>query len=118
MMFTSFPFVVRAVQPVLADLQGEIEEAASTLGASPWQIFRRVIFPEIPAIPAWRRFPRIRAERLGEFGAVVFIAGNLPFRTEITSLLIFCPHRRVRLSGRSSTCDLHPRQRLRESFSP
>ncbi|OAM91138.1 sulfate/thiosulfate transporter subunit [Termitidicoccus mucosus] len=88
MSFTSFPFVARTVQPVLADLDPQLEEAAATLGAGPLAVFRRVVFPAIlPATLAGATLALVRC--LGEFGAVVFIAGNLPFRTEITSLLIY-----------------------------
>lgn len=88
MTFTSLPFVVRTVQPVLADLEPHIEEAAASLGAGPFTVFRRVILPELyPAIIAGGTLALVRS--LGEFGAVVFIAGNLPFRTEISSLLIY-----------------------------
>lgn len=88
MSFTSFPFVVRTVQPVLADLDPHLEEAAANLGAGPLRTFWTVIFPELlPATLAGTTLSLVRA--LGEFGAVVFIAGNLPFRTEISSLLIY-----------------------------
>jgi len=88
MTFTSIPFVVRTVQPVLEDLQVELEEAAKTLGATRWQIFARVIWPVI--MPAFLTGCVLSfARSLGEFGAVVFIAGNLPGMTEIVSLLIF-----------------------------
>ncbi|MDB5614877.1 MAG: cysT [Devosia sp.] len=88
MTFTSIPFVVRTVQPVLEDIQVDLEEAAKTLGATPWQVFSRVIWPTIlPAFMAGCVLSFARA--LGEFGAVVFIAGNLPGKTEIVSLLIF-----------------------------
>ncbi len=88
MTFTSIPFVVRAVQPVLEDVAGEFEEAAHTLGASRWQTFRRVVFPTI--LPAFLSGCALSfARSLGEFGAVVFIAGNLPGKTEVVSLLIF-----------------------------
>ncbi|WP_290690244.1 MULTISPECIES: sulfate ABC transporter permease subunit CysT [unclassified Haematobacter] len=86
MAFTSIPFVVRTVQPVLEDLDHALEEAATTLGARPFTIFRRVIFPAI--LPAFLAGVTLSfARSLGEFGAVVFIAGNLPFETEIASLL-------------------------------
>lgn len=88
MTFTSVPFVVRAVQPVLEDLDPALEQAAMTLGARPWAIFRRVVLPAIG--PAWLSGSTIAfARSLGEFGAVVFIAGNLPFKTEIAALLAF-----------------------------
>jgi sulfate/thiosulfate transport system permease protein len=88
MTFTSLPFVVRTVQPVLADLEPHLEEAALTLGAGPFTTFRRVILPELfPALLAGGALSLVRS--LGEFGAVVFIAGNLPFKTEIASLLVY-----------------------------
>jgi sulfate transport system permease protein len=88
MAFTSAPFVIRTVQPVLEDLSPEYEEAAATLGAKPWQIFRRVVMPRI--MPAYITGLSLAfARSLGEFGAVIFIAGNLPMKTEIAALLIF-----------------------------
>lgn len=88
MTFTSVPFVVRTVQPVLEDIQVDLEEAARTLGASNGQVFTRIIWPTIlPAFIAGSVLSFARS--LGEFGAVVFIAGNLPGLTEIVSLLIF-----------------------------
>lgn len=86
--FTSIPFVVRTVQPVLEDLDPAAEQAARTLGASEWTIFRRVVFPQI--LPVFLAGTTIAfARSIGEFGAIVFIAGNLPFKTEIASLLAF-----------------------------
>lgn len=88
MFFTSIPFVVRTVQPVLEDVSADVEEAARSLGARPWQTFALVVWPLImPAFLAGATMSFARS--LGEFGAVVFIAGNLPMKTEITSLLIF-----------------------------
>lgn len=88
MAFTSVPFVVRTVQPVLEDLDQSLEAAAETLGARPWQIFVRVVFPAI--LPAWLAgCTTAFARSLGEFGAIVFIAGNLPFQTEIAALLAY-----------------------------
>ena len=88
MAFTSVPFVVRTVQPVLEDMDPALEQAAITLGARPWQVFTRVVFPAI--LPAWLAgCTTAFARSLGEFGAIVFIAGNLPFRTEIAALLAF-----------------------------
>ncbi|ATZ12180.1 sulfate/thiosulfate ABC transporter permease CysT [Erwinia amylovora] len=88
MAFTSIPFVVRTVQPVLEELGPEYEEAAETLGATPWQSFRRVVLPEIgPALLAGTALSFTRS--LGEFGAVIFIAGNIAWKTEVTSLMIF-----------------------------
>ncbi len=86
MAFTSLPFVVRTVQPVLEDLDEEVEEAAHSLGASDLAILRRVILPAIfPAFLAGCSLAFARS--LGEFGAVIFIAGNRPMQTEITALL-------------------------------
>lgn len=88
MAFTSIPFVVRTVQPVLEDLASDVEEAAATLGASDTRIFLRVIFPAI--FPAFLTGASLGfARSLGEFGAIIFIAGNLPLKTEVVSLLTF-----------------------------
>ena len=88
MAFTSIPFVIRTVQPVLEDIQPDVEEAARTLGANRWQVFARVVWPLItPAFIAGCAMSFARS--IGEFGAVVFIAGNLPGLTEIVSLLIY-----------------------------
>ncbi|MCQ9618096.1 sulfate ABC transporter permease subunit CysT [Paenalcaligenes niemegkensis] len=88
MTFTSLPFVVRIVQPVIEELGTEYEEVAQTLGANRWQIFWRVIVPPlIPATVTGASQAFIRS--LGEFGAVIMIAGNIPFKTEVTSLMIF-----------------------------
>ena len=85
--FIGLPFVVRTVQPVLEDLDAEIEEAAASLGARRWQTIRRVIFPELwPALATG--FALALARALGEYGSVVFIAGNIQMKTEITALLI------------------------------
>jgi sulfate/thiosulfate transport system permease protein len=85
--FIGLPFVVRTVQPVLQDLEAEVEEAAATLGASRWQTFRRVLLPSlVPALLTG--FAMAFARAVGEYGSVVFIAGNIPFRTEITPLPI------------------------------
>jgi len=85
--FIGLPFVVRTLQPVLEDLQQEIEEAAATLGASRWQTFGKVIFPIItPALLTG--FALAFARALGEYGSVIFIAGNMPLVSEITPLLI------------------------------
>jgi len=85
--FIGLPFVVRTLQPVLEDLHTEIEEAAATLGASRWQTFTKVIFPIItPALLTG--FALSFARALGEYGSVIFIAGNMPMVSEITPLLI------------------------------
>lgn len=87
LVFIGLPFVVRTVQPVLEDLNREMEEAAATLGANRWQTFRHVIFPTVmPALLTG--FALAFARALGEYGSVIFIAGNLPFVSEITPLLI------------------------------
>ena len=88
MAFTSIPFVVRTVQPVLEELGPEYEEAAETLGATRLQSFRKVVLPELsPALVAGVALSFTRS--LGEFGAVIFIAGNIAWKTEVTSLMIF-----------------------------
>jgi sulfate transport system permease protein len=85
--FIGLPFVVRTVQPVLEDMEAELEEAAATLGASRWQTFTRVIFPTIlPALLTG--FALAFARAVGEYGSVIFIAGNMPMVSEITPLLI------------------------------
>jgi sulfate transport system permease protein len=85
--FIGLPFVVRTVEPVLADLGKGIEEAAATLGARRWTIFRRVILPEIlPSLITG--FALAFARGVGEYGSVIFIAGNMPFKSEISPLLI------------------------------
>lgn len=87
LVFIGLPFVVRSVEPVLADLGREVEEAAATLGASRWQTFRHVIFPAIgPALLTG--FALAFARGVGEYGSVIFISGNMPGRTEIAPLLI------------------------------
>ena len=88
MCFTSLPFIVRTVQPVLEDLDPALEEAAQSLGGSDWSIFRKVILPLLaPALLAGTSLSFARS--LGEFGAIIFIAGNQPMSTEITALLVF-----------------------------
>jgi sulfate transport system permease protein len=86
--FIGLPFVVRTVQPVLEDLESETEEAAASLGANRWQTFSKIIFPAIwPALLTG--FSLAFARAIGEYGSVIFIAGNLPFVSEITPLLIY-----------------------------
>ena len=85
--FIGLPFVVRTVQPVLQELDKEVEEAAASLGANRFQVFRRVILPEVlPSLLTG--FALAFARALGEYGSVVFISGNMPMRTEIVPLLI------------------------------
>ena len=87
LVFIGLPFVVRTVQPVLEDLNREYEEAAATLGASRWQTFTKVVFPILmPALLTG--FALAFARALGEYGSVIFIAGNMPMISEITPLLI------------------------------
>ncbi|HEY6528794.1 MAG TPA: sulfate ABC transporter permease subunit CysT [Cellvibrionaceae bacterium] len=85
--FIGLPFVVRTVQPVLADLEAEVEEAAASLGATRFQTFHRIIMPALlPSLLTG--FALSFARAIGEYGSVVFISGNMPYRTEITPLLI------------------------------
>ena len=87
LVFIGLPFVVRSVQPVLEDVDAEMEEAAASLGAGRWLTFTRVVFPLLrPALLTG--FAMAFARALGEYGSVVFISGNMPMRTEITPLLI------------------------------
>ena len=84
----TLPFVVRSVQPVLRELDRSMEEAAASLGAGPWTVFRRIIAPNLtPAIVSGAALSFARA--LGEFGSVVLITGNLPNRTEVASVYVF-----------------------------
>src|SRR5690606_18485128 len=88
MVFTSIPFVVRTLQPVLEDLAPEFEEAAESLGANKWQVFFSIIFPHIrPALIIGTALSFVRS--LGEFGAVIFISGNMPYATEVVSLMVY-----------------------------
>ncbi len=85
--FIGLPFIVRTVQPILEDLDPELEEAASSLGANRWQVFWRVIFPMLtPALLTG--FALAFARALGEYGSVIFIAGNIPMKTQITPVVI------------------------------
>jgi sulfate transport system permease protein len=85
--FIGLPFVVRTVQPVLEDIESELEEAAATLGANRFQTFSRIIFPTVlPALMTG--FALAFARAIGEYGSVIFIAGNMPMISEITPLLI------------------------------
>jgi len=87
LVFVGLPFVVRTVQPVLRDLDPEIEEAAATLGASRFSVVTRILLPGI-AVPALTGFVLAFARALGEYGSVIFISGNMPMKSEITPLLI------------------------------
>jgi sulfate transport system permease protein len=88
LLFVTLPFVVRAVQPVLLELDTDMEQAAASLGASSLAIFRRIVFPNLlPAILSGVALAFARA--VGEFGAVVLISGNIPFKTEVSSVYIF-----------------------------
>jgi sulfate/thiosulfate transport system permease protein len=85
--FIGLPFIVRTVQPILEDLDAELEEAASSLGANRWQVFSRVILPMLtPALLTG--FALAFARAIGEYGSVIFIAGNIPMKTQITPVVI------------------------------
>jgi sulfate transport system permease protein len=87
LVFTGFPFVVRTVQPVLQDLEADVEEAAATMGASRWQTFRRILLPTLlPSLLTG--FALAFARALGEYGSVVFVSRNIPYETEIAPVLI------------------------------
>jgi sulfate transport system permease protein len=87
LIFVGLPFVVRSVQPVLQQFDRELEEAAASLGASRWQVFRKVILPTLyPSL--WTGFALAFARAIGEYGAVIFISGNIRLQTEIAPLLI------------------------------
>ena len=87
MTLIGMPFAVRTVQPALLEVQRDLEEAAETLGAGRWYVFRRVVVPTV--LPAMLTgFTLAFARALGEYGSVIFISGNLPMKTEITPLLI------------------------------
>src|SRR6476469_8373039 len=88
LLFVTLPFVVRAVQPLLIEMDREMEEAAASLGASGFTVFRRIIFPNLlPGLAAGVALAFARA--LGEFGSLVLISGNIPFKTEVASVFIF-----------------------------
>jgi sulfate transport system permease protein len=88
LMFVTLPFVVRTVQPVLQEIDREMEEAAHSLGASQWATFRRIVFPNIlPGILSGVALAFAKA--VGEFGSLVIISGNLPYKTEVSSVFIF-----------------------------
>ena len=87
LVFVTLPFVVRTIQPVLEDIPKEIEEAATCLGAKPWQVFRHILFPTL--LPAWLTgFALAFARGVGEYGSVIFISGNIQNKTEILPFLI------------------------------
>ncbi|HWQ26154.1 MAG TPA: sulfate ABC transporter permease subunit CysT [Chlorobaculum sp.] len=87
LIFIGFPFVVRTVQPVIAELEPEIEESAQSLGATRWQTFRKILLPHLfPALLTGVTLAFARS--IGEYGSVIFIAGNLPLKTEIAPLMI------------------------------
>jgi len=99
--FIGLPFVVRTVQPVLQDVEKELEEAAASLGASRWETFRRVLFPAIaPALLTG--FAMAFARAVGEYGSVVFIAGNMPMISEITPLIILIKLEQFDYAGASA----------------
>ncbi|MEG0821994.1 MAG: sulfate ABC transporter permease subunit CysT [Burkholderiaceae bacterium] len=98
LVFIGLPFVVRTVQPVLQELERELEEAASCLGASRWQTFRFVILPAItPALLTG--FALALARAIGEYGSVIFIAGNMPMVSEITPLIIITKLEQYDING-------------------
>jgi sulfate transport system permease protein len=98
LIFIGLPFVVRTVQPVLDDLEVEVEEAAASLGARRWQTFSRVVFPTVaPALLTG--FALAFARAIGEYGSVVFISGNMPMKTEIVPLLIITKLEQYDYSG-------------------
>ncbi|MCM0083820.1 sulfate ABC transporter permease subunit CysT [Geomonas sp. Red32] len=105
MVFIGLPFVVRTVQPVLEELDRELEEAASCLGASRWQTFYRIIFPSmLPAILTG--FALAFARAAGEYGSVIFIAGNMPKVSEITPLLIITKLEQYDYAGATAIASL------------
>jgi len=98
LVFIGLPFVVRTVQPVIEDLNHELEEAAATLGADRWQTFSRVVFPILtPALLTG--FAMAFARAIGEYGSVIFIAGNIPMVSEITPLLIITKLEQYDIAG-------------------
>ena len=98
LLFVTLPFVVRAVQPVLIELDHDMEEAASSLGASNMQVFRRIVLPNLsPAILSGVALAFARA--IGEFGSVVLISGNIPFKTEVAPVFIFSQVESDRTTG-------------------
>ncbi|MDZ4659790.1 MAG: sulfate ABC transporter permease subunit CysT [Bythopirellula sp.] len=101
LVFIGLPFVVRTLQPALEELDGELEEAAASLGASRWKTFYRVLLPTVmPALVTG--FALAFARAVGEYGSVVFISGNMPMKTEITSLLIITKLEQYDFAGASA----------------
>jgi sulfate transport system permease protein len=99
--FIGLPFVIRTLQPVLEDLEADVEEAAASLGATRWDTFRRVLLPAIrPALITG--FALAFARAVGEYGSVVFISGNMPMRTEIAPLLIMTKLEQYDYAGASA----------------
>jgi len=88
LLYVSFPFVVRTVQPVLHEMEKEMEEAAMTLGAGPFTVFRRIVLPTLmPAVLTGAALSFSRA--IGEFGSIVIVSGNIPFKTQVASVYIY-----------------------------
>ena len=105
LIFIGLPFVVRTLQPVLEDLDKEVEEAASSLGAGRWQIFSRVLFPALlPSLFTGVSLAFARA--LGEYGSVIFISGNMPMETEIVPLLIVSKLEQYDYAGATAVASL------------
>ena len=110
--FMGLPFVVRSVQPVIQELGSDVEEASASLGANAWQTFSRVIFPTI--VPALLTgFTLAFARGLGEYGSVIFISGNMPMHTEITSLLIVSKLEQYDYAGATAIASVMLRYLLR-----
>ena len=108
LVFIGLPFVVRTVQPVLQDLEIELEEAAASLGASRWQTFRYVTFPILtPALLTG--FALAFARAVGEYGSVIFIAGNIPMVSEITPLMIITKLEQYDYEGATAVKSSGPR---------
>lgn len=102
LMFIGIPFVVRTVQPVLEELEAEVEEAAATLGAGRWRIFRTILLPDLIP-PLLTGFALAFARGIGEYGSVVFISGNMPMKTEIAPLLIMAKLEQFDYAGAAAT---------------
>ena len=105
LVFIGLPFVVRTLQPVLEDLDAEVEEAAASLGASRLQTISRIVLPTL--LPAWLTGVALAFARgLGEYGSVVFIAGNMPMKTEITPLVILTKLEQYDYAGATAVASL------------